>query len=104
MPANRVRYPPDVNASRWEYTAEGSQGKAGFPGGLRVGLIQLKDARRELMDAIVEERERRGPFTGFRDFLFRVQCRFEDIRVLIRSGALDSISDGCSRPQLFFRG
>ena len=91
-------FPPDVNASRWEYTAE-----AGPPRGLRVGLMQLKDARRDLVEAIVKERQRRGPYAGFRDFVQRVACRFEDIRVLIRSGALDGVSEGCSRPQLFFR-
>ncbi|MGO9410848.1 MAG: DNA polymerase III subunit alpha [Spirochaetia bacterium] len=87
--------PPDVNASGWEYTA--------LPAGLRVGLMQLKDARPELVEAIVQERRRGGPYAGFRDFLLRVPCRFEDVRVLIRSGALDSISEGCSRPQMFFR-
>jgi error-prone DNA polymerase len=108
---------PDVNASRWEYTVElppspapGDEGKAGRPraglpaaGGLRVGLGQIKEARRELVQAIVDERERGGPFTGFRDFCARIPCRFEDVRVLIRSGALDSVSDGYTRPQLFFR-
>jgi error-prone DNA polymerase len=89
--------PPDVNASRWEYTAEHG------PPALRVGLMQLKEARRDLVEAIIRERGRRGPYTGFRDFVLRVQCRFEDIRVLIRSGAVDGISDGCTRPQLFFR-
>ncbi len=44
-----------------------------------------------------------GRSRGFRDFLQRAPCRFEDIRVLIRSGALDSVSDGYTRPQLFFR-
>ena len=88
---------PDVNASKWEYTVEPSRG------GLRVGLGQLKDARRALVEAIVEERERGGPYSGFRDFLLRVPCRFEDIRVLIRSGALDSVSEGFTRTQLFFR-
>jgi DNA polymerase III alpha subunit len=121
--------PPDVNASRWEYAAEHSGlptslsrppspsvARGGLPtslsrppspsvarGGLRVGLMQLKEARRDLVDAIVQERGRGGPFAGFRDFLLRVPCRFEDVRVLIRSGALDSISEGCTRPQLFFR-
>ena len=104
--------PPDVNASNWEYTVERLGGlSASVPrppspsmtAGLRVGLGQLKDARRELVDAIVQERDRAGPFAGFRDFLLRVPCRFEDARVLIRSGALDSVSDGCTRPQLFFR-
>jgi DNA polymerase III alpha subunit len=51
----------------------------------------------------VEDRERGGPYRGFRDFCSRTSCRFEDIRVLIRSGALDSVSEGNTRPQLFFR-
>ncbi len=93
--------PPDVNASRWEYTAE--YAPSGAAAGVRVGLGQLKDARRELVDVIVAERDRAGHFSGFRDFLQRVAGRFEDIRVLIRSGALDSVSEGCTRPQLFFR-
>ncbi len=114
--------PPDVNASRWEYTVESAPSApggvarreratgAGAPGApapagsvLRVGLGQLKEARRDLVQAIVDERERGGPYTGFRNFCARVSCRFEDIRVLIRSGALDSVSDGSTRPQLFFR-
>lgn len=40
---------------------------------------------------------------SFEDFCSRVPCRLEDIRVLIRSGALDSVSEGLTRPQLFFR-
>jgi len=87
--------PPDVNSSRREYTAE--------EGALRVGLGQLKDARQDLVESIIAEREQRGEFRGFRDFLQRTTCRFEDIRILIRSGALDCVSDGYTRPQLFFR-
>ena len=106
--------PPDVNRSRWEYTVEGSgpagdavscgpRGEPAATSGLRVGLGQLKDARLDLVQAIVAERERGGPFIGFQDFLRRTPCRFDDLRILVRSGALDSISDGYTRPQLFFR-
>jgi error-prone DNA polymerase len=109
--------PPDVNRSRWEYTVEtgGTGTGLAWPAAvslpaspslapaLRVGLGQLKDARKELVEAIISEREIGGPFGGFRDFLQRTQCRFEDIRVLIRSGALDCVSDGSTRPELFFR-
>jgi error-prone DNA polymerase len=124
--------PPDVNKSRWEYTVEesaeyrgGVESAPSAPGGvsrresapearresdgakigrgLRVGLGQLKDVRQDLVQAIVDERDRRGPYAGFRDFIARTPCRFEDVRSLIRSGALDSISDGYTRPQLFFR-
>ena len=86
--------PPDVNRSRWEYTAE--------TGALRVGLSQIKDARVEVVRGIIDERDAAGPYRGFQDFLRRTQCRFEDTRVLILSGALDSVADGCTRPQLFF--
>jgi len=96
-----------VNASNWEYTAEGAPAEvcnaAAAGAGLRVGLGQLRDVRLELVQSIVTERGRGGLFTGFGDFLRRVPCRFEDIRILIRSGSLDSVSDGYTRPQLFFR-
>ncbi len=106
--------PPDVNASSWEYTVERGAGPA--PGGagpgagpgaqtaaLRVGLGQLKDLRREFVDALLAERARGGPFGGFRDFLLRTGAPYPDLRVLIRSGALDSIAEGYTRPQMFFR-
>ena len=111
--------PPDVNESAWEYTVEGggpgpaaggpgaggpaAGGSAGAARGLRVGLGQLKDARRELIEALIAERARGGRYAGFRDFLLRAKPRFEDLRLLIRSGALDSVAEGYTRPQLFFR-
>jgi error-prone DNA polymerase len=105
--------PPDVNASRWEYTVEGepegaaARGAAAQGGGrgpaLRVGLGQLREAAKPFVEALIAEREKGGPFRGFRDLLQRTDPRFADLRILIRSGALDSISDGYTRPQLFFR-
>jgi error-prone DNA polymerase len=119
--------PPDVNRSRWEYTVEETGAAAssasarsatrvgapavpvGTAGALRVGLGQLKDVSRAFIEALIDERDRGGPFQGFRDLLARIRSatgadpRYSDLRVLIRSGALDSISDGCTRPQLFFR-
>ncbi len=93
--------PPDVNASRWEYTAEAPGGPPAL--GLRVGLGQLRDVSRPFLEALLAEREKGGPFHGFRDLLARARPKYADLRVLIRSGALDSVSDGCTRPQLFFR-
>ncbi len=100
---------PDVNASRWEYTAE-EIGEGAPPAadraperGLRVGLGQLRDVARPFVEAVLAERDRGGAFTGFRDFLARAAPRYADLRAFIRSGALDSVSDGCTRPQLFFR-
>jgi len=87
--------PPDVNRSDYGYTAEG--------GRLRVGLCQLKDLARPVVDRILSERERGGPYAGFRDFLLRVDPRLSELRPLVRSGSLDSVSDGCTRPELFYR-
>ena len=122
--------PPDVNKSRWEYTAERGEGEHdkrtpgvrlrgpwtwGSPSpswlapspslatALRVGLGQLKDARKDLVEAIIAEREKAGPFRGFRDFLQRTSCLFEDIRVPIRSALGLRCRTGYTRPQLFFR-
>jgi error-prone DNA polymerase len=107
--------PPDVNASAWEYTVEGAGGPAGAAGagtvggppgpptGLRVGLCQLRDIRKPFVDALLAERARGGPFAGFHDFVRRTDPRLVDLRALIRSGSLDSVADGCTRPQLFFR-
>jgi len=54
--------PPDVNASRWEYTVEGAGGAAlgaeGPSAGMRVGLCQLRDIRRPFVDRLLEERAR----------------------------------------------
>jgi DNA polymerase III alpha subunit len=68
-----------------------------------VGLGQLRDIRRPFVDRLLEERVRGGPFGGFRDFVRRTDPRLVDLRALVRSGSLDSVSDGCTRPQLFFR-
>ncbi len=107
--------PPDVNASGWEYTVEGAgwwRGRGWWRGGrtlrqsptaLRVGLGQLRDIRRPFVDRLLSERASGGPFAGFHDFVRRTDPRLVDLRALIRSGCLDSVSDGCTRPQLFFR-
>jgi error-prone DNA polymerase len=70
---------------------------------LRVGLGQLRDLSRPFIESLIAERERGGPFAGFHDLLSRTRPRYSELRTLIRSGALDSISEGCTRPQLFFR-
>ncbi len=94
---------PDALARHLARQPSNVAGSDRAEGALRVGLGQIKEARRDLVQAIVEERDAHGPFAGFHDFITRTPCRFEDVRVLIRAGALDSVSDGCTRPQLFFR-
>ncbi|MEE8591146.1 MAG: DNA polymerase III subunit alpha, partial [Spirochaetia bacterium] len=86
---------PDVNRSEVAYTAEG--------GALRIGLGQLRGISRTFVQKLLNERGRGGLFTGYADFLRRLSPGLLEIRVLVRSGALDGISEGMFRPQLLWR-
>jgi len=85
---------PDVNASAQAYTAEA--------GALRVGLGQLKDLPLEFLERLLGDRERRGPFADFQDFLARLAPGLPELRVLLRSGSLDCLGGGLTRPELFW--
>ncbi|RPJ04859.1 MAG: DNA polymerase III subunit alpha, partial [Spirochaetaceae bacterium] len=85
---------PDVAKSGLEYLPE--------EGGMRTGLGQLVGIRRGFLVLLVEEREKHGPFVDFLDFLNRTKPAYSDLRVLIRAGALDSLSCGLFRPALFW--
>jgi len=85
---------PDVNSSAQAYTAEA--------GALRVGLGQLKDLPLEFLQRLLGDRERRGPFADFQDFLARLAPGLPEIRVLLRSGSLDCLGGGLTRPELFW--
>ncbi len=85
--------PPDVNQSEIAYTGKGRA--------VRVGLMQLKDLRREALEALIHERDRNGPFASFESFLERTErhVRLQDARVLIRAGCFDRI-EGAGRRSL----
>ncbi len=85
---------PDINKSSSRYTVEN--------GAMRIGLGQLKDLSAEFMKKILNQREQGGLFKDFFDFLQRTSPRLAEARILIRSGSLDSISGGLTRPQLFW--
>jgi error-prone DNA polymerase len=100
--------PPDVNSSQPDYTVERTAaaiaGSSTPPGGsaLRVGLGQLRDFPLEVLQRLLEDRERRGPFADFRDLLARLAPGFPEVRVLVRSGSLDGLADGLTRPELLW--
>jgi len=84
---------PDVNRSGLLYSVEA--------GGLRVGLAQLRDVSAGLLQRVVGERER-GAYQSAGDFFQRLAPNLPETRILIRSGALDSLEPGLTRPQLFW--
>lgn len=91
--------PPDLNRSGEEYRIERRESPEGA---LRIGLYQLKGVDRGLIDKLLEERSRRGPYADFQDFLTRIRPPLQDVRGLIRSGAADALGLGIHRPGLFW--
>jgi error-prone DNA polymerase len=95
---------PDINESDIKY---GGKGKA-----IRVGLMQLKGLSCDVLDAIVRERSKNGPFSSLEEFLKRlrtgaVSCRasilgLEDVRILIKAGCFDGIEGRGARPSLMW--
>ena len=75
---------PDLNESDWPYRGAGKT--------IRMGLQQLQNIRRDGVQAIIEERDRNGPFKSLEDFLQRVELTPTDGAVLVKSGALDSLA------------
>ena len=78
--------PPDIN-----------QGEAGFSvdeGNIRYALTAIKGVGRPVIEAIVEERRLRGPYTNLKDFITRVADRDVNKRAIenfIKAGAMDGL-------------
>ncbi len=86
--------PPDVNRSQARFTPEDS--------GIRYGLAGIKGVGEGAAQALVDERQARGPFASFEDLAARVdtaRVNKKAVESLIRSGALDSL--GLHRARLF---
>jgi DNA polymerase III alpha subunit len=86
---------PDVNASRWDFSAEGEQG-------LRVGLMAVKGARTEEVRALLEERERHGPFASLEDLLGRAPLSVPSAEALGSGGAFDRWAPDGDRTRLLW--
>ncbi len=87
--------PPDIN-----------EGEAGFSvsgGAIRYGLTAIKGVGRPVIEAVIRERNERGPFRDLHDFLSRMILKDREVnkRVVenfIKAGALDCL--GATRKQL----
>ena len=87
------RLPPDINESYDSFSVSN--------GAIRFGLSAIKNVGRNVIHKIVEERNRRGKFKNFADFLERMAGGYLNKRALeslIRCGAFDSM--GVKRSQL----
>src|SRR3989344_2382253 len=58
-------FPPDVNSSFVSFVPENNN--------IRFGLLAIKNVGENIVEAIIAERQRGGPFENFTDFLNRVR-------------------------------
>ena len=85
--------PPDINASQDVFTVE--------EGGIRFGLVAIKNIGRSFIQAVMRQRELGGSFSSLQDFCERMgeaDINKRAVENLIRSGAFDST--GAKRSQL----
>ena len=78
---------PDINSSRYEFAVEGERA-------IRYGLGAVRGVGRGAVEAIVTEREARGPFETLEELCRRLDLQKINRRVLealLRSGSLDTL-------------
>ena len=87
--ASRLHIPvlaPDINKSEKYFIYDAEDG-----GGIRFGLMAIRNVGAPFVDAIIEERKKR-PFSDFEDFVSRMvdrDCTKRQLEPLIHSGAFD---------------
>ena len=109
--------PPDVNASRFRTTGAGTEVRIGFQfiKGLSADAVARIEAALE--EGGTGERGNGGtgvietppftrspvlPFTSLADFRARTGIQPDDLRLLVKVGACDSISGGMTRPMMLW--
>ncbi|NIM19830.1 MAG: DNA polymerase III subunit alpha [Candidatus Latescibacteria bacterium] len=88
-----VILPPCVNKSDVAYTGKGRE--------LRVGLMQVKGLRREVMEQIVSKRDAGGEYRSVENFLDRVAVTKREAEMLAKCGAMDTL--GGRRPEILWQ-
>jgi DNA polymerase III subunit alpha len=89
--------PPDINASRYEFAADGKRR-------IRYGLGAVRGVGAGAVEGLIAERSARGPFTSLEDLCRRLDLTKVNRRVLealLRSGSLDAL--GANRATLMER-
>jgi len=99
---DRLDYPlygPDINKSSADFKVERVEGK---DNGVRYALAAVKNVGGAAMEALVEERDKNGPFKDLADLADRIDSRAVNKRQLenlVRAGAFDSLAQ--NRHQTF---
>ncbi len=84
-------FAPDINKSFLKFTPEESSANGGA---IRFGLLAVKNVGENVVAAIIEERQRGGPFEDIESFLSRVKHKDvnkKSLESLIKAGVFDSL-------------
>lgn len=85
--------PPDVNQGEGNFSVD--------EGGIRYGLSAIRSIGDSVVDAILAERKKNGPFADLQDFAMRMsnrECNKRSVESFILAGAFDSF--GVNRRQM----
>jgi DNA polymerase-3 subunit alpha len=88
--------PPNINESLKNFTVVPNRNQ------IRFGLIAIKNVGENIIEAVVEERKKAGPFANIGDFINRVSSKDlnkKSMEALIKTGAFDAFNE---RGQLLF--
>jgi error-prone DNA polymerase len=85
---------PDINRSQLGCVPEGNA--------VRIGFRLLRELQSNFMKRVIREKEGEGEYKGIDDLVRRLSPGLPEMRVLICSGALDTVAEGLTRPQLFW--
>jgi DNA polymerase-3 subunit alpha len=100
--------PPDVNESYAGFSVikstvqPSSERQSGKRGTIRFGLLAIKGLGHDVVEYIIRERKKAGPYKDLADFVARVQGKYinkKSLESLVKSGSLDCFGD---RGQLFY--
>lgn len=94
---NRSKYTVGCTRKKSDWAYYGS-GRA-----IRVGFMQLKALREDVVKQIVSERQTHGAYRSLQDFIGRVNPEVAQAVLLIKSGCFDTISGELTRPALIWR-
>ena len=81
--------PPKIESSVWDFSVDGDKT-------IRFGLGAIKNVGQGAAEAIIQEREKNGPFKSLDDFVSRIDLRQVGRRALeslIKVGAMDSFGE-----------
>lgn len=86
--------PPDINLSYQNFTMENDE-NSNKPTNIRFGLLAIKNIGANIVNIIIQERSRGGPYINLADFLSRINHRDlnkKSLESLIKCGVFDSLN------------